>query len=345
MEKRTNISDIAKALNLTKSTVSRALNNVPTISDQTRRLVLETAKKMNYRPNKLASSLSNGRTNIIGVIIPDAKIEFFSKVIASIEQTLKQKGYSILLYQSNESLESEITGITSMLEAQVDGFIISMSLETNSFEHFEKLIEENKPLILFDRIQPSIDCSSVSIDDYKAGYIVTKHLLDQGYKNIASISTHHKVHIFNERFRGYVDAMKESGINIKDEYQIFGELSPEGGIAATRQLLSMSIKPDAIIGGDDYVALGVLKELKSQNIIPPQKGIIGFSNQLFGQYLSPSLSTLDQKPEIVGEKSAELLLEHLNSKVKLSAKKIVIEPELIVRESSRRDQNKKNFRY
>ena len=181
MAKKTTIYDIAKELNITVSTVSRALNNISTISESTREAVLDMAKKLNYRPNKVASSLTSGKTYIIGVLLPSAQIQFFASVIHALEKYLKSFGYSILLYQTNESLESEKNGISTLLEAQVDGIIASLSLETEQdISHFEKVKEEGKPLIIFDRTHDDLQSPTVKINDEQAGYLATKHLLDKG---------------------------------------------------------------------------------------------------------------------------------------------------------------------
>src|SRR5690606_24436278 len=156
LKKKTTIYDIAKELNITVSTVSRALSGFPAISEATRNMVIETAKKLNYSPNKLASALKSGKTFIVGVIVPSVQAHFFASVIHSIEKGLKDSGYRIILYQSNESVENEINGVKTLLEAQVDGIMASISLETTDVSHFQEIIKQNKPLILFDRVSTEL---------------------------------------------------------------------------------------------------------------------------------------------------------------------------------------------
>lgn len=309
MAKKTTIYDIAKELNITVSTVSRALNNISTISESTKKAVLETAKKLNYRPNKVASSLTSGKTYIIGVLIPSAQIHYFASVIHTLEKYLKSYGYSILLYQTNESLESEQNGISTFLEAQVDGIIASMSLETQDLSHFRKVIEEGKPLIIFDRTHDDLQCPTVKIDDKKAGYQATKHLIDQGYKKIAYLTTINQIKIFRERFEGYKLALEQAGLPFVPEHAIFGELNVEGGYSGTAQLLALKNVPDAIIGGDDYVALGIIKALHENGITPPKIGVIGFANQNFSEHIIPSLSTIDQQAPKIGKECAKMFLK------------------------------------
>ncbi|MCC2598489.1 LacI family DNA-binding transcriptional regulator [Sphingobacterium sp. FBM7-1] len=338
MAKKTTVYDIAKELNITVSTVSRALNNISTISEATRKAVQETAIRLNYRPNKIASSLTSGKTYTIGVIIPSAQVQYFASVIHALETSLKSFGYSILLYQSNESLISEKNGITTLLEAQVDGIVASMSLETKDPSHFEKVKEEGKPLIIFDRTHDDLQCAMVKIDDVRAGYIATKHLLDEGYRKIAYITTAHKIKIFNERYEGYLLALQEAGLPANPAYTISGNLTVEGGYTGTQQLLKLREQPDAIIGGDDYVALGIIKALHEKNITPPEIGVIGFANQNFSEHIIPSLSTIDQQALKIGAACATMFLKIIDQSLDARAaqKPVVIEPLLLARESTRR---------
>ncbi|RZK65319.1 MAG: LacI family transcriptional regulator, partial [Pedobacter sp.] len=192
MKKKTTIYDIAKALNITVSTVSRALSGFPAISDATKKAVVETAKKLNYSPNKLASALKSGKTYIIGVIVPSVQAHFFASIIHCIEDGLKNSGYRVIIYQSNESVENEINGVRTLLEAQVDGIMASMSLETQDVSHFTEIVKQNKPLILFDRVHEDLVVPTITLDDFRAGYMATQHLIDHGYKKIAFVTTVHQ---------------------------------------------------------------------------------------------------------------------------------------------------------
>ncbi|MDQ8749245.1 LacI family DNA-binding transcriptional regulator [Elizabethkingia miricola] len=336
MEKKPTIYDIAKALNVTTSTVSRALKNSSLISEDTRKKVWEYAKKINYRPNKIASSLSSGKSNIVGVIIPSALVQFFSAVINSLEQILQQKGYTALLYQTNESYKSEVNGIKTLLEAQVDGIIISPSLETYDFSHINKAHHEGIPVIQFDRVDDKIDLPSVSIDDEKAGYIATKHLIESGYERISYISTDSKIQIFKQRFEGYKRALSEYGYLYREGLVVLGEMSIKGGMEGARKIMESKHRPDAFIGMDDFTALGIIKELTKMNIIPPQIPVVGFANQTFSEYITPSLSTIDQQAENMGKECANLFLKIRDKKSDSDDKieKIVLDPILIKRESS-----------
>ncbi|TDG37381.1 LacI family transcriptional regulator [Pedobacter changchengzhani] len=309
MKKKTTIYDIAKALNITVSTVSRALNDFPTISKATKNAVLETAKTLNYTPNKLATALKLGKTNIIGVIVPTVQASFFASVINSLEDGLKDKGYRIILYQSNESLAKEINGVKALLEAQVDGIIASMSLETNETNHFEEVVKQNKPLILFDRVNKSFGVPTVTLDDFMAGYIATQHLIDKGYKKIALLTTVHQIKIFSDRLQGYKKALLDNNLEIIDEFIIYGGLSIKDGRFGVGKLMRKKNKPDAIVAGDDFTALGAIKKLIEIGETPPKIGVIGFSNEGFSAYITPNLSTIDQHANEMGKECAKMFLK------------------------------------
>ncbi|RZM26806.1 MAG: LacI family transcriptional regulator [Pedobacter sp.] len=335
MKKKTTIYDIAKELNITVSTVSRALSGFPAISDATRQLVVDTAKRLNYSPNKLASALKSGKTFIVGVIVPSVEAHFFASIIHSIEEGLKDSGYRIILYQSKESLINEVNGVRTLLEAQVDGIMASMSLETDDVSHFEEIIAQNKPLVLFDRVNKELKVPTITLNDYKAGYMATQYLIDQGYSNIAFITTLHQIKIFNERLRGYKDALKANNLPLSDDHVILGGLSIKDGRYGAGRLLRGDNKPDAIIAGDDFTALGVIKKLKEIDETPPKIGVIGFANEAFSAYITPSLSTVDQHPGEMGKACAEMFLRmvgKLNPYEYIS--NIVLEPTIVERQST-----------
>lgn len=335
MKKKTTIYDIAKELNITVSTVSRALSGFPAISETTREAVIETAKKLNYSPNRLASALKSGKTYIIGVIVPSVQAHFFASIIHSIEEGLKDSGYRVILYQSNESVENEINGVKTLLEAQVDGIIASMSLETEDVSHFAEIIKQNKPLILFDRVHNDLKVPTVTLDDFKAGYLATQHLINQGYKNIAFVTTIHQIKIFNDRLKGYQSALKDSNLPIVEENIIYGGLSIKDGRFGAGKLMRNEIKPDAIIAGDDFTALGVIKKLKEIDETPPKIGVIGFANEAFSAYITPNLSTIDQHPNQMGIECSKMFLKMIQQENPYqNINHVIIDPSLVERQST-----------
>lgn len=335
MKKKTTIYDIAKELNITVSTVSRALSGFPAISEVTRKLVVDTAKKLNYSPNKLASALKSGKTFIVGVIVPSVQAHFFASVIHSIEEGLQDSGYRIILYQSNESVENEIKGVKTLLEAQVDGIMASMSLETNDESHFQEIIKQNKPLILFDRVSTKLKVPTVTLNDFKAGFLATQHLIDQGYKNIAFVTTMHKVKIFTDRLDGFREAMSVNNLLVNEEQVILGGLSIADGQHGAEKLLSQANRPDAIIAGDDFTALGVIQKLKEEGQIPPKIGVIGFADEAFSAYITPNLSTVDQHPNQMGLDCAKMFLQMIKQKAPYDdIRNVILEPTILKREST-----------
>src|ERR1700737_495891 len=209
---KTTIQDIAKVLNITAATVSRALNDHPGIKEATKKAVRETATRLNYRHNKIASSLRLGKSNIIGVIIPSAEINFFGSVVHGIEKIANENNYNVLIYQSNELYENEKKGVQTFLQSRVDGVLASISKETLNMDHYSEIKKRGVPLVLFDRASDALGVSSVVVDDYAGAFEATKHLIEQGCHRIAHIGGQQHVSIFNQRLKGYVDALNATGI-------------------------------------------------------------------------------------------------------------------------------------
>lgn len=338
MSLKVTLADIARKLNTTAATVSRALNGDPSISEKMKQKIRDTARRMHYKPNKIASSLRRGHSGIIGVIIPSAEINFFGSVVHGIETLANTNGYNVLIYQSNESQETEIKGIETFLSARVDGILVSIAKETTNYSHFTAAKESGIPIIFFDRSKDKLGIHSVVIDDFKGAYLATSHLIAQGYKRIAHISGPQHLAIFKNRLKGYKKALKDAGIPIHEEYIIKGNVSVESGRSATVQLLQLKKKPDAVFAVEDFTALGVIKELKEHLIrIPEDFGVIGFANESFGEYITPALSTMDQQTVEMGKHSFELLMKLMNNEISGHKEhKIVLEPLPVLRESSMR---------
>jgi LacI family transcriptional regulator len=334
------IADIARALNLTGATVSRALNNRKGTSEDTRRLVQEAAERMNYRRDRIAYSLRSGRTNIIGVIIPSAEINFFGSVVHGIESMANQHGYNVLIYQSNEQPEYEIKGIETFLSSRVDGILASIAKETTDFSHYLEIKERGVPLVFFDRANDSLNIPSVVINDYRGAYLATEHLIRQGYKRIAHIAGQQHLKIFKDRLDGYKAALSAYGITAEDELVYFGNVSIESGRQAIRHLLSLSTPPDAVFAVEDFTALGAVKELKDKKIeIPEAFGVVGFANESFDEHITPSLSSIDQQTVLMGKEACKLLMELIEDKGDVQVQKhpnIVLEPVTAFRQSSTR---------
>jgi LacI family transcriptional regulator len=326
-------------LNLTPATVSRALHNHPRISAETKRLVLETAKRLNYRRNRIASSVRTGKSHTIGVIIPSARINFFGSVVHGIETLASDHGYHTLIHQSEESSQLEKKAIEAFLGARVDGILASLAKEENDFAHYLELKKANIPLVLFDRFVDSLNIPSVVIDDYKGGYSATEHLITQGYNRIAHLAGPQRFQTFQNRQKGYVDALKAYDITIDETLIYTGDISIEAGKWAADYFMELSNPPDAIFAVEDFSALGLMKRLKEKNIrIPEEVGIIGFANEEFDEHITPSLSSIDQQTVQMGREAFSMLLKMIearNTKTN-SISKITLEPIPYFRESTLR---------
>lgn len=335
--KKPTILDIAKELNITFSTVARALNDHPAISMATKKAVKETATRLNYRQNKIASSLRSGKSNVIGVIVPNLHVSFFSSVVSGIEKVMNLNGYNILLYQSNESSKHELKGIETFVQSRVEGIISSVTTETKN-DVYQEITARNIPLIFFDRELAELNMPSVVIDDYKGGFIATEHLIKQGYKNILHITAHQEIAIFKERLRGYIDALQHYNIPVNERLIIKGDFSLEFGKKVIRETRQQGIEYDAVFALEDYTAMGAMEALKEMKVkIPEEIGVIGFANESFGSLVSPALSTIDQQTSKMGEETARIFLSKLKSESKTPLpEKLILDPILIVRQSSNR---------
>ena len=331
------LTDIARTLNITAATVSRALNNHPAIKESTKKIVRETAEKLQYQPNKIASSLRSGKSNIIGVIIPSAEINFFGSVIHGIEKVASENNYNVLIYQTNELYEYEKRGVQTFLQSQVDGVLASISKNTINLDHYSEIKNRGVPLILFDRAIDTLGVPYVVVDDYAGAFAATKHLIDQGCRRIAHIGGQQHVSIFNQRLKGYINALNVHGIPVNDDLIIYGKVSIESGSECMKNLLSLAVIPDAVFAVEDFTALGAMQVIKATNKkIPDDIAIVGFANEPFGRYTSPSLSTVNQQTVQMGEEAAKLFFESFLNKdfYNTIPKKLVLVPELICRESS-----------
>lgn len=340
MSHKVTIADIARKLSIAPATVSRALNGHPAISEKTRKLVEKTARKLQYRRNNIASSLRSGKSNLIGVIIPSAEINFFGSVVHGIEKLANEKGYNVLIYQSNESREQEKKGLETFVHARVDGILVSIAKDTTDYSHFLHIKEQGIPIVFFDRAKEELDFPSVVVDDFRGGYDATVALLTQGYKRIAHIPGPSHMDVFNNRLLGYQAALKAHGIPFDPQLVVEGYVSIESGQKATQQLMNLPEPPDAIFAVEDFTALGALKQLKAMGKrVPQDVGVVGFANELFGEHITPSLTTFDQQTVTMGREATGLLLQLLERDTQtVTQQKIMLEPLAVIRESSQRKQ-------
>jgi len=332
MKKNISIYDIAKSLNVSASTVSRALQDHPRISAEVRKTVQEKAKEMNYKPNRMAVNLKLGKSNTIGVVVPNINRNFFSSVIDGIEEEAYREGYDVLICQSQELYEKEKKIINSLAQGRVDGVIASIASGTHDYRHFNDLEEDEIPLVLFDRVADEVHAGKVTIDDYQGAYMVVEHLLQQGRKRIFHCASHQHVKVWKRRCEGYLGAMRAHGIEPENDWIIYGEISQEQGRAAARQVLAMQRKPDAVFCTSDFVALGMMLELLKNGVrIPEDIAICGFANEPMDALVTPALSSVDQFSKQMGQQAARMLFAKINGEMPAD---VVLTPELVVRDST-----------
>lgn len=330
------IHDIAKMLEITASTVSRALQNHPRISDATKKAVQKAAIKLNYQPNHLAAALRNGKSKIIGIIVPTADRSFFASVVRGIEEIANKSGYNVMICQSYDNYEKEVATVEALLSARVDGIIASLAKETNDFEHFQKIKDKGLPLIFFDRMSDKIEVSNVVIDDYVGSFKAVEHLIEQGYKRIAHFTGIRKLSIYRDRMRGYKDALEAHNIPFDDKLVVESNMQLEDGRASMIKLLKLKDRPDAVFSSSDYSIMGALQILKESEIkVPQEVAVVGFGNEPFTSFTDPPITTVDQHSMQMGNAAAEIFFEQLlQGDKKVIAKRTVLKPELIIRKSS-----------
>lgn len=339
------IKDIAKKLGVSAATVSRALNEDPRISEKTVARVKKAALQVGYRQNRMAAGLRNGRSRMIGVIIPTANRNFFGNVLRGIEQVANENEFAVLITQSNDDEEQERKNINLLLQAKVDGIILSVSRTTQSFEHFESVRDAEVPLIQFDRVYDHIQGSKVVINDHAIAYQATAHLIEQGYTAIAHFGGPGHINIFKERFRGYRDALADHGISFREEWVVRSRnLRMEEGRAHMELLLNRAAEVDAVLSASDFAAVGAMKLCTERGMkIPEEMGFVGFANEPFTQLIEPRLTTVDQCPELMGRTAARILFEELADQHTATKTKVEVEARLIIRNSSLKSN--KSVRY
>jgi len=336
--KRLTLKDIARELGISVSTASRALNSYAGISDETVKMVKEFAEKHNYVPNTMAVNFRKNKTMTIGMVVPELVHHFFSSVISGAIKEAKKHHYSILVSQTDELVKNEIMACRTMLSSSVDGLLISISNETEGVDHLQEFLDEGRPVVQFDKVSDQLSSPKVIVDDFQGAYSAIQHLIEQGYSKIAHINGLQHVKNSQERLRGYNKALGDHEMEGLGTWVVHcKEISEAEGFDFAKRLMTSSNPPDAIFCITDLVAMGAMKYLKHANIsIPKEVGVIGFSNWDMANFVSPSLSSVDQHAYEMGEKAVELLVEAIkNSEV---GKDEIFETKtsLVVRESTQR---------
>ncbi|HEY6505093.1 MAG TPA: LacI family DNA-binding transcriptional regulator [Chitinophagaceae bacterium] len=339
------IKDIAKALGLSTSTVSRALRDSYEISPETKKLVLEYAEKINYHPNPIALSLKERRSRSIGVIVSEIANSFFSQSIDGIESIAYKNGYNVIISQSRESFEREVINLHYLTSRSIDGLIVSVASETKDFSNFKELNDRGMPIVFFDRIVHDINTHKVIIDNYRGAYDATCYLIENGFRQIAAIANNEILSITKDRIAGYKAALADHGIK---ENEAFSKYCAHGGLILSEielvvsELLNQETRPDAILALGDKLTTGTLRILKANDLkVPDDMGLIGFSNSDTTELIEPPLSIIKQPAFEMGEIATDLLLQLIESKRPVTEFETkMLAPQLIIRESAKNKKNK-----
>lgn len=332
-KQKVTIHDISKALNIDSSTVSRALNDSPRVTENTKAKILKMANELGYKRNSLASNLRTQKTNTIGVVVPKISRNFFSNVIAGIEDTAYKYGYNVIICQSLESIDREKKILDTLLANRVDGVLISISMQTTTFNHLKTFKDHDTPIVYYDRPCSFGGYSSVSIDDFEASYKATSHLISQGCKCIAHFGGPQEIELYQNRKNGYKKALKDNNILYEEELCLITKLSEQDGIDMAKKILLMD-GVDGIYSANDTSAISAIKYIKSKGLkIPKDIAIVGFNNDPISSVIEPPLTTINQPDFVMGKHAIKLLLDQISSEV-LQQEKLVLSSELIIRNSS-----------
>ena len=335
MKKRlTSLRDLADELGISISTVSRALKNNPMISPVLTQKIKELAVEKNYIPNPLAMGLLRQQTKMIGVIVPDLVTHFYSSIITGIEEVAKENGYYIIIASSNESIEKEKESVNNLLKSRVEGLIVCISQETNTFEHFEKLFQNEIPLVFFDRVPELSEVPSVTVDGVEAARNVTRHFYENGCRRIAYISGPEHLNISKHRKEGYLIGLQECSLQYNPDLLVECNLNAEEATIATQKLLNLNQIPDAIFGINDTIAFAAMKEIRKHRLrIPEDIALVGFTDEFHSTVVEPALTSVTHPTLQMGREAARLFFECIKNEGNF-VEKVVLPTKLIVRESS-----------
>lgn len=331
------IRDLALKLNVSISTVSRALRNAPDVNPETKKAVLELAKELHYEPNRIAQSLRIKKTNTIGVVVPEIAMHFFSSVISGIQEYAARHDYSIMICQSMESLRIEKQNIHMLVANRVDGLLISVSSQTKNVEHLEHLLAKRIPMVLFDRVADQLHVSKVVVDDHDGAFKAVDYLINTGCRRIAYLGGPDNLSISNNRLQGYLDAHLKHSLPVDEKLIVHCNDLHTDPIKATETLLTLTEQPDAIFCMNDPVAILAMQVLKERKVrIPEEVSVIGFTNEPVSQFIEPSLTTVAQPATLMGQTAAKLFIQQIENQENFKPITKVLPTQLIVRNSTRK---------
>ncbi len=333
------MKDIAKMVGVSTNTVSRALNGKKEISEETRKRIKEVAEELGYTPNSIAASLASRRTKVIGLITSDIEDPFHAQQLRGVEDTAREHGYSLILFNTDENPESELRAVNTFRSIRVAGIILNSVFP--GFQHIERLRKQNTPFVLINRRLPDIDADYVINDNFNGEYEATKHLIGLDHVNIGLILGPQRITSVRERLAGYSKAMIEAGLSINPDHILYGKnLKPETGRELTERLLALNPRPTAILTYCDTLALGAYAAAHQGNLaIPEELAIIGYDDVLIASYLDVPLTTISQPAYKMGQAACDILLERIQCSEEglnlkdLPKKHLVFQPQLVIRKS------------
>ncbi len=338
MDKEVTIYDIAGKLGISPTTVSRALNNHKAVNEHTKQRIFKEAKEMGYRSNIFASNLRSKRTNNIGVIVPRLNSPFQSSAIAGMEKIANESGFNLIISQSLESLEKEISNVQMMFNSRVDGLLASLVDDPENIQHFRPLIDKGIPLLFYDRVALQAGCTGVIIDNVEAAYNATAHLIQEGCKNIVHVLGNPKINVYANRLKGYRYALLDHGLPYTEDNVIYSDLSEEAGEAIVKKLMGMKSQPDGLFVSNDSCAASCINALKQEGVkVPSDIAVVGFNNDMISRLMEPKLSTVNYPGFEMGEVAMKSIVNHLNGllgEILQNTDTITLRSDLIIRESS-----------
>lgn len=342
-EKEITIYDIAKQLNISATTVSRGLKDHPTINKHTRKKIAEVAKELGYRSNNFASSLRSKKTHTLGVMVPRLNSYFMASVMSGMEDTANREGYNLIISQSLEKSTKEVINAHTMFNKRVDGLLVSLAYDTKNIDHFAPFFRKGIPIVFFDRVHSHIDSTCIIIDNYKAAYDITKHLIDEGSRRIMHLGGNMLRNVYSERLQGYKQALKDHKIAFDEKLLYISDLSETDGTKAAEHIVKMKAKdrPDAVFASNDTAAVHCMIRLKAEGInIPRDIAFAGFNNDPISKVVEPNLTTINYSGYAIGEAAVTSLINHLTGVANIkTTNTIVLRSDLVIRESSQKNKS------
>lgn len=340
-KKEITIYDIANELNLSPATVSRALNGSSIVQEKTRKKILQAAERLGYRVNAFAKNIRMGKTKTIGVVVHELKSNFITSVLSGIEKIASAHGYDIIIAHSGENKEKEIQNAANLFNKRVDGLLASLAFDTMDWNHFKPFIEKQVPVIFYDRVFKHSPFTSVILDNFRAGYEMTKHLIDQGYRRIMHVTADVSKNVYADRLEGYKAALTEHDIPVSKELIHITSLNEDAGLQEADYIASMKKKPDAVFVTNDFCAAIMMNRLAEKGLqVPTDIAFAGFNDDVVCKIIRPQLTTILYPGQQMGEIAAQRLINELKGSGTASLEsQIVMRPTLVVRDSSLRKKD------